>query len=248
MTEQSSADLQAALVHNLQERGLLGKLRSELFAELLTTIQGSEDDSEPTVSSVPAPPAPPEALLINELIREYLSFTGLKHALHVFNLETSSGDASAADREALPRSVLADELGVKDNNGMGRPVPLLYYLVATARAARLAGQDLQPGQSGRSGLADATLTRATMQQQAPSSRSGAGSRPSTTRRTAYGADDDDDDHGLPGAVTRRTGVVQQAPAGASRGGGGGAAAGTHTLFGGSTAAAAPMVFYGGSGR
>ena len=131
------ADLCDALRANLEDGGVLQQLRAALYAEAMARVGDS--------SSVLPPRPPAEALLINDLIREYLSFSGLKHSLAVFDLET--GAASSAHSAAppqrreeggtlLPRSVLADELG---GDRDARPIPLLYSLVATARAARTVG-------------------------------------------------------------------------------------------------------------
>lgn len=205
------------------------RLRSELFAELLTTIQGAEDESG---AAAPAPP--PEALLINDLIREYLSFTGLRHSLQVFNLETSQ----AAEREALPRQVLASELGVREGSN-GRAVPLLYHLVSTARAARLASEGLPIAATvSRGAGADETLGRAARQQHEQQRRATARSAP---RGSSAHEEEDDDDSGLPGAITRRT--VAGVSTGSSRttastGGAAGA------LSGGGGAGS--LIYYGGA--
>jgi len=132
-------DLHEALLENLDQKGLLTRLRSELYSEVLKTINADD--------STPAPrPAPPDALLVLDLVREFLSYSGLRHSLEVFNLETggptSAGESDAAavaSRGAtqLPRRVLADELGLKSDSSL-RPVPLIYHLVATAKAARAA--------------------------------------------------------------------------------------------------------------
>lgn len=110
------------------------------------------------MQSLPKPRPPPDTLLVNDLIRDYLSFTGYKHALAAFNADTgfvedqyehaaavrdNGGGVASVSRSAhsenvtgLPRRFLAEEVDVPDTP-TSRSVPLLYSMVSTARAARL---------------------------------------------------------------------------------------------------------------
>lgn len=139
----SLEELQAALAENLHARGVTQRVKAHLQHEVLSTLHSD---------AAPVPRPPPEALLINDLIREYLAWTGYDHALAVFNLETghppepstaSAGavlppaTASAAAAMGLSRTFVAEEVDVVDSPA-SRAVPLLYSVVATAQATRAA--------------------------------------------------------------------------------------------------------------
>lgn len=140
----SQEELTSALAESLEQRGLLQGMRSQLYGEVLATLHGAE-------APVPAARPPPEALLINDLVREYLAYTGFVHTLSVFDME-SGGSVSAPDsRERpdgplLPTQILAAELGISRSGGApAAEVPLLYHLVAAARTARQTRSQLEEG-------------------------------------------------------------------------------------------------------
>lgn len=145
----SQEELTAALAESLEQRGLLQAVRSQLYGEVLSTLHGAE-------APVPPPRPPPEALLINDLIREYLSYTGFGHTLAAFDIESGGAAAAPDDRDRaggplLPARILASELGISRPGGApAADVPLLYHLVAAARAARQTKAELEGG-AGPSG-------------------------------------------------------------------------------------------------
>lgn len=65
-----------ALVSNLNARGIIPNIKAELHGEIMSAMQRGDDD--------PPPRPPPIALLINDLIREYFSFTGKPRGLSVY--------------------------------------------------------------------------------------------------------------------------------------------------------------------
>lgn len=121
-------DLGEAVVARLEASGVLGPLRAELQGAVAATLRAG-DGAPPA----PRPAPPPTARLINALIRDYLSLTGLEHTLGAFVAET--GDAGTAS----DRLVAAHELGA--GPGASSSLPLLYSLVSVARAARLAASE-----------------------------------------------------------------------------------------------------------
>ncbi|CAM9960151.1 unnamed protein product [Pylaiella littoralis] len=121
-------DLKQALVENLEHRGVLGKLRAKVRAEVFHTLEGSQE-------GLLQPPLSNENLLINELVRDYLSFNGYANALGVFMAE--SGQPS--DR-SLDRAFLRDELGLierrdisSSRDATARPLPLLYGITSALK-------------------------------------------------------------------------------------------------------------------
>ena len=78
-----------------------------------------EDDGlKPKAAEVP-----PETVLINELIREYLEYNGWKHTLAVMVPEAGH----VANK--LPRNTLAHELNLSEHD----KTPLLYQLIHHAK-------------------------------------------------------------------------------------------------------------------
>jgi hypothetical protein len=63
----------AALIENLNARGVIPDIKARLQSEVLSAVQRVD-------AAVPRPP--PTALLINDLIREYLSYTGARPCSH----------------------------------------------------------------------------------------------------------------------------------------------------------------------
>ncbi|KAL0484439.1 LisH domain-containing protein FOPNL [Acrasis kona] len=68
-------ELKEVLVKNLEKKGVLEKIRSNLRAEIYNALHNED---------VERPPITEQELLINELFREYLEFVGYKHTLSVF--------------------------------------------------------------------------------------------------------------------------------------------------------------------
>lgn len=113
-------ELKKALVDNLKSSGAIAEVEAKLKSEMLTALGGP--------SGVMPPPVSGANVLLNELIREYLSWNGYKGAEAVLRVETGGSD------ERLPRSLLADQLGLVDEaqgeDKDGGPMPLLYGILA----------------------------------------------------------------------------------------------------------------------
>mmetsp|Transcript_8679 Transcript_8679/g.22453 ORF Transcript_8679/g.22453 Transcript_8679/m.22453 type:complete len:139 (-) Transcript_8679:105-521(-) len=107
-------ELATALKGSLERSGVLDGLRARLRAEVFGVISQGE-------------PAPPRMtrhqLLINELIREYMSFHKLGHSESVFVPETGS------DAEPLSRQYITEELNLKETAHSAK-VPLLYGIIS----------------------------------------------------------------------------------------------------------------------
>ena len=99
----SVEQLKDVLKQNLQERGVLNKIKSHLRAEIFKSF--NEDDDETVRERKPHVTG--EQLLINELIREYLLWSGYHHSLSVFLQETSQPPE-------LGRRYMASELGLQN--------------------------------------------------------------------------------------------------------------------------------------
>eukprot|EP00752_Nemacystus_decipiens_P005786 g5235.t1 len=134
-------DLKQALVENFEHRGVLGKLKAKVRAEVFHTLEGPQDGLLP-------PPLSNENLLINELVREYLSYNGYTNALGVFMAE--SGQPS--DR-SLDRGFIKDELGLAErrDSAVGRevrPLPLLYGIAHALKKRRREASEWSPHYEG----------------------------------------------------------------------------------------------------
>lgn len=110
---------------SLEANGTISRIKAELRAaifERLSDVTTKGDDR-----AVDNPPVPPENMVINELIKEYLTFNGLEHTLAVFQLEARSPDSQ------VPRRVLASELNMASAPSS---VPLLYAMLHEARLSK----------------------------------------------------------------------------------------------------------------
>eukprot|EP00397_Hematodinium_sp_SG-2012_P070237 GEMP01126989.1.p1 GENE.GEMP01126989.1~~GEMP01126989.1.p1 ORF type:complete len:132 (+),score=20.92 GEMP01126989.1:102-497(+) len=112
----SLGELKDALANALEHRGVLGKIKAQIQNEIFDSLD------DPTVQR---PPLPPENVIINELIREYLEYNQYNHALSVFLAESGH-----PDEKPFPREFLARELKLEgDLRAMS--MPLLYGLIGS---------------------------------------------------------------------------------------------------------------------
>lgn len=107
-------DLKAAIKDILQSNGTLNKIRAEIRESIYQAIE-TNDQVKPKL--------PEENLLINELIREYMSYNGYYHSASVFISESGQPEDSPLDR-----NFIAKELNVIENNS-SKNLPLLYSLI-----------------------------------------------------------------------------------------------------------------------
>ena len=98
----SLGELKDALLETLETRGVLGDLKAKIQSEI---FQALDDDTQER------PRIPPENMIINELIREYLEYNQNFHTLSVFINESGQPAERAFDREFI-----ADELRVAETN------------------------------------------------------------------------------------------------------------------------------------
>jgi hypothetical protein len=101
----------------LKESGEYGKiqarLRQSVYSLLLKQQQPSEDEKF----------QPKETWMLNELIRDYLKFHGLKHTLATMEQETGVGGAGD---ERIDREFLEEQLGLVRSPDT---IPLLYSML-----------------------------------------------------------------------------------------------------------------------
>ncbi|KDR13005.1 lisH domain-containing protein FOPNL isoform X2 [Zootermopsis nevadensis] len=106
-----------AIRENLHKSGKLSKIKAELKTEIMKVL-------EPESNSNSKPEIPSETLIINELIREFLTWNGYHYTTSVLVAE-SGMPVEPLDRTSLTRSV-----GVSDSTWASE-LPLLYSMVST---------------------------------------------------------------------------------------------------------------------
>ena len=111
-------DLKNALKETLQTRGVMGEIKAKIRAEIFAAL----DDQE-----VNRPRLNDENILINELIREYLSYNNYHHALSVFLAESGQPAQPMMERVHMARELKISE------DARSRSVPLMYGLVRGLR-------------------------------------------------------------------------------------------------------------------
>lgn len=104
-------ELKEVLKETLEERGVLAQLRARIRSEIFNTLNDSPQN-KPEVSN--------ENMLINELIREYLTFNNYAHTLAVFLPESGQPTQPPFDRGFITKKLRI----VEDKNS--RELPLLY--------------------------------------------------------------------------------------------------------------------------
>ena len=106
------------LTRTLEEKGVLDKLTCELRVEVIKLLKEEKILHDKKLN--------PENFVINELIKEYLEWNGLKNTIHVLNVE------SGHPKEHVSREELETSLNVKTGE-RSKKVPLLYTLVSSLR-------------------------------------------------------------------------------------------------------------------
>lgn len=133
----SQDSLKAAMREALEANGTMTHVKAQLRAAIFQSLCDATsmpvpaeelggEGVRPPMGAPLQPPPPPENVLINELIKEYLAFNGLEHSLAVFQLEARVPDST------VPRRVLAAELKLR---GAPADVPLLYAMLNENRQA-----------------------------------------------------------------------------------------------------------------
>lgn len=124
-----------AIKESLQKDGTLGRFKGEIRAAVTNVLNKNSETGEP-------PKIPDETRLINELIKEYLSWNGYLYTEQVL----SAGNSwiynrkriiyfyflfleSSQNGERVSRDVLTTKLGVLDDAKTAK-IPLLYYIVS----------------------------------------------------------------------------------------------------------------------
>eukprot|EP01105_Mastigella_eilhardi_P027024 TRINITY_DN8113_c0_g1_i1.p1 TRINITY_DN8113_c0_g1~~TRINITY_DN8113_c0_g1_i1.p1 ORF type:complete len:191 (+),score=49.44 TRINITY_DN8113_c0_g1_i1:111-683(+) len=111
--------LREVVKEELESRGVLRGLRSQLRSEIFHALEDEADTTRPD--------PPPDNFLVNELIREYLAYNRMVHTASVFAAE------SGQPREPLVKDIVASELGVPLDQH-ARQLPLLYTIINTLKA------------------------------------------------------------------------------------------------------------------
>ena len=106
-------DLTSVIKQTMENTGVLSEIRGKLRAEVFRALEDR---------TLERPKLPSDNLLINELIREYLTYNNHHHTLAVLMQETRQ------PAQALDRAFLSSELHMK-MPGAGA-VPLLYGVVS----------------------------------------------------------------------------------------------------------------------
>lgn len=120
----------------LDDTGFLGKLKSQIRAEIFRVLESEgasfEEKKQPTPTG--------ETLLVHELLRETLEWFGYTNTLSVFLQE------SGHSAEKLEKKVLAAELNVTYAYNEQPDVALLLAVVAMLRTQKVRSVDQTPQQ------------------------------------------------------------------------------------------------------
>ena len=109
----SVEELKNALKETLEQKGVLNQIRAIMRQSIFEAIE-SDDKPQQIISN--------ENLIINELIKEYLSYNNYLHSLSVFQAETGQ------PKNKLDRDFIAKELNIIETNS-SKQVPLLYTIL-----------------------------------------------------------------------------------------------------------------------
>ena len=119
-----------SLFDALDTSGKLDPVRAQLRAILFQSLQNNNNTNSAAAASSSSTTEqqqksalaqfPAESLLIHELIREYLQWSGMNHSLSVFQSESKLPAA------AVPKKILSSECGVAS---APKDLPLLFAML-----------------------------------------------------------------------------------------------------------------------
>ena len=109
----SVEELKNALKETLEQKGVLNQIRAIMRQSIFEAIE-SDDKPQQIISN--------ENLIINELIKEYLSYNNYLHSLSVFQAETGQ------PKNKLDRDFIANQLNIIETNS-SKQLPLLYTIL-----------------------------------------------------------------------------------------------------------------------
>lgn len=121
--------LKSSLIQTLESSGTLGEVKARLRAEIFHALEHSVSTAKPQV--------PPDNEIINDLIREYLSFNGYHQTLSVFKPETGEVNSSNLGRKFMHHEF---DVAVKAKGG----VPYIYKILERLRQCKREGNAKLP--------------------------------------------------------------------------------------------------------
>lgn len=136
----ATKDVQAlaeSLHRALDARGNLQQLRAQLRAAAYDAVAGGDASQMVQRLGVSGGELPPETVLTNELVAEYLHSMGYTHTLSVFKPEAALG------AERLSKRFLASEIGLdspSDTAAEEHGLPLLLTLVSREQQRKQHGK------------------------------------------------------------------------------------------------------------
>lgn len=122
----SHESLKAAMRESLEANGTISQIKAELRAAIFQRLSDANVEADGQQQREGCP-VPAENILINEVIKEYLTFNGLEHTLAVFQLEARIPDGQ------IPRVITASEFNM---SAAPSSVPLLYAILHEARLSK----------------------------------------------------------------------------------------------------------------
>lgn len=121
----SCDELRLALRETLEARGVLGELRARLRSEIFSAIDAGAD--APVTGK--RKELPLETVVVSELFRDFLRFTGYTQTLSVFDAEAGTTQTE------LTRENLAHDLGVA-LNAEAASLPLIYAILEAIKRVK----------------------------------------------------------------------------------------------------------------
>ena len=122
-------EMQRVLRTKLAQRGVLKKLKAQIRAEMFAAMMNTSSSSSKNDDDRRR-----ENFVVNELVREYLSFNGYQQTLSVFTAEASINKTRPFDADFV-----AQEVGLGDEDGVDpetRKLPLIYQMIESLKTKR----------------------------------------------------------------------------------------------------------------
>lgn len=133
----SLTDLKQSLSGILEQSGTLQEIRARLRADIYQSLAGNtHSELQPL-----RPQLSHQNLLINELIREYLTYSQYHHTQSVLVSESNM-----PEQPAFTHQFLADQLNIQEHHTTSdhQPLPLLYSVLALLQSKQLTNTNRQP--------------------------------------------------------------------------------------------------------
>jgi len=131
MNDEGLTEMQEVLMTKLGQNGVLKKIKAQVRAEIFKAMMIESGSSS---SNKGQEKKRSENVVVNEIVKEYLSFNGYMQTLSVFTTE-----AGLNKKRPFGADFVAQEVGLSQDDGVDaetRKLPMIYQMIESLKTKR----------------------------------------------------------------------------------------------------------------